>query len=230
MAEQQIHGIDTADWADFQQLMRDYRGGRLGPGPEPQTSRATPRPVPPTVVCLMGNLDAGNEVDAIRMVYRDDVDGVDIQVLGALSGLNGQFQITFEGHQTEPIPYHATAQELGQALYDVIGDVLIDVTLGNDLNAGYVPIRWRLALRPKPFEPGIPQQWNLSVQQNFLVTRNRWHGTGEVIPVHSAIPVGHPTPLRCGAQGACLHFPGAGYGVVSMEARKYTQMYFPTVQ
>lgn len=230
MTTQNIYGIPEEEWTTFRDLMRDFRAGKLHASPTgTHAVRQTESPGP-VVVCLMGNLDTGGTVDAVKLQYNNEVDGVDLQVLGATTGLNNTFRVNFEGQTTEPIPYLANAQEFGQILYDLIGDILIDVTIANVLESGYVPMRWRIALQPKSAEPGDTSHWNISVQSNFLVSRNHWHGTPEIVQVHSAIPVGSPTPLRAGSQAACLHFPGAGYGVIACEARRYVQMYYPGVQ
>lgn len=223
-----MYAISDEDWPVFCELMRAFKSGQLRKRPQAMTT-TSPLDIPAPMVCVLrDDLNDGGSVEAERLVYRDDVAGWDVQILG-LSPFSGAFRLEINGELTPEISYTATADTFRAALETMpeVKRSLDSVTLGNAPDA--VLMRWRVGLMPRLPTMELHESWEVgSSYARVLVTPSRWHGTGEVVQVHSGLPAGHPTPLRIGSQCVCVFVPGAGYVVTGAEVRKFVQQYWFT--
>lgn len=227
-----MHAITDEDWPTFQQLMRDYRRGKLRPRPDRPQQLRQQQLAPGATVALLKTLNNGESVPAELLAYDELSEGYDIQVVGFANDPNMAFTLNFNNQTTQPIPILATADQLRQILVKIpeAAANLLSVSLGNDPPSGHYIMRWRLKFgRPPADRTGRPTTWGLQVAAGGLSSQAevqaapcRWHGTGERITVNCALPVGTPSPLRIGAQGCVLRMSG-GWGLVALEARKFVE-------
>lgn len=223
-----MHAIADEDWKTFQQLLRDYRRGKLRPPTLPPPPRRQPQVAPGATVLLLDQLDNGGTAPAELLRYQPQGGVYDLQVVGFVTDLAGAFRLRFQGETTPPLSILASAAQLESELrrLKVLDEQLISVTIGN--HAPLLPMRWRLLLQPPPLDrTGAALPWKFSVSESLLGSQAgvqllpcAYIGSGERITVHGALPVGEPTPMRSGAQGVALRLAG-GWGIVALEARRF---------
>lgn len=242
--------IDPDDWPDFRDLLRAYRAGALGSRPSETPQRVTDD-MGLAVVCLLEELKSGTTVVAERLRFEGSLQVIDVAAVGYPGSQQDAFKLRLKfGNtdfgETEEIELSATADEFAAA-FDagaalMFSDALHSVSLGN--SEDYQIMRWRLALR-RPGELGLTigedddDEWTLLINDQtyasqlsgdgaLLIQRAQYVGTGQQVQLHAPIPTGHPTPARAGAIGVAVPFPGLGWGLLALEARKFSTLFAAT--
>lgn len=209
---------------------------------------------PPLRGILLEDLADGGTADVAVTLFSPNTFQQKISIVGDVTG--GKFALAFPPpsglpQTTDSIPFNATAAQMQSVLaaLPAIGAGNVQVQLGKETitdvdgdgdknNQETVsPAVWIVQFVGTFLQGANPQPPPLLTQGSTALTfgtfgglvtaaTDNWIDSGVVEQVRAVVPVGSPTPMRQGAVVIGLWMPGVGYGVISCEARVYSQTYY----
>lgn len=156
--------------------------------------------------------------------WEDSDEVQEVALVGTPTG--GTFALTFDGAETDPIPWDATAEELQAALEALgpIGPGGVVVSIGK--TAAHNPAVWLVQFVGPLAATDVPLLGPIStdLEGATLATTatQSWADSGRVETVRNAIPTGSPTPLRAGAVVLAEHWGAPGFVILVAEPRQYS--------
>ncbi len=161
----------------------------------------------------------------------------EISFLGA-QPTGGTFTLQFKGQTTVPINWNAAPSEMQTALENLstIGPKNVKVSLGTQKytnaesnavtteNPGVWIVQFVGVFAKSQTPPPLmipASSLTAPITTVIVDATSNWVDTGDVETIVATIPVGSPTPMRAGAQVACVWFPGVGFGFPGVECREF---------
>lgn len=246
MPESAGFAIHESDIDDLLSMLRAYRRGEF-------TRREPRRLEPPHVpngnrLCVLLDYLHAEECTIAEQLRRwpvtdahtevtPEIRVLDVRVSGTPTPADpGDLSLTWSGKPEVVFSAHATAAEVYKIAHDLLGDDLLEVSLGSHNYEGtdFHPMRWRFVVKgdlrstaPEVDEAGLNGIANIDTTWSLPYV-----GTGHLFKVWSIIPerafreYGSGTQLVAGTQCGCRLFHGIGWCVTDPEWRPLQRIRF----
>jgi len=213
---------------DLMLLLDDNTLQRTG-----QTSR------PPICCLLLDKCYTGEQVDAMVMAHNKVNQVQRVQLRGYVTG--GTFTLTYNGVESDPIPYNATQKEFTLAMeangdqfrpFELVVSPFIQQEVISPTNGAtnqwIVEFRGRYSGYNELTLPLLVADYSglnyeLTQARAVTVQRTRFTPVGKIEKLTNFLTVGNPTPLIYGTQTVAIYVPGSGYVPIAAECTDYGQ-------